>query len=150
MTVWYLQLNVAMSKEVKEKLSDTNDGGVNTELKRPSPDSVLLQPSQATSSDLNHQSFSKKPKVTKRKKKRDPKEPQKPRTAYTQFYQENQASYKSENPTASFGDMSKIVAAAWETLDPDNKAAYKNRAEMARKDYLQDLEAYKAKVGKDL
>ena len=139
MTVCHSQLSVVMSKEEAEKLSDTNDGAIHTELKRPLSDSVLLQPTQGTSSKKHP----KKPKVTKRRKKRDPKEPQKPVTAYILFMKDKQSSIKMQYPNAELGEVSKIVAAAWKALDPDDKAVYTNRAEEAKK----DLEAYKAKVG---
>ena len=42
--------------------------------------------------------------------------------------------------------MSKIVAAAWDALDPDNKAAYKKRTELAKKEYLRALAAYRANM----
>ena len=122
MTVCHSQLSVVMSKEEAEKLSDTNDGAIHTELKRPLSDSVLLQPTQGTTSKKHP----KKPKVTKRRKKRDPKEPKKV-TAYILFRKDKQASIKMQDPNATFGEVSKIVAAAWEALDPDNKAVYTNR-----------------------
>ena len=139
--------------------SDTNDEGghhvINrTELKRPSPDSFLSQPSYGPSSNMHHQSVPKKPKVSKRRKKRDPNEPQKPVSAYALFFRDTQASIKMRNPNANFGEVSKIVAATWDGLDPDSKAAYKKRTEMAKKEYLRALAAYRAnmvsKVGKCL
>ena len=133
--------------------SDTNDEGVShhvinrTELKRPSPDSFLSQPSSyGPSSNLHHQSVPKKPKVSKRRKKRDPNEPQKPVSAYALFFRDTQASIKMRNPNANFGEVSKIVAATWDGLDPDSKAAYKKRTEMAKKEYLRALAAYRANM----
>ena len=141
--------------------SDTNDEGAGhhvinrTELKRPSPDSFLSQQSSyGPSSNLHHQSVPKKPKVSKRRKKRDPNEPQKPVSAYALFFRDTQASIKMRNPNANFGEVSKIVAATWDGLDPDSKGAYKKRTEMAKKEYLRALAAYRAnmvsKVGKCL
>ena len=123
-----------------------------TELKRPSPDSFLPHPSLGPNPSLHHQSVPKKPKVSKRRKKRDPNEPQKPVSAYALFFRDTQASIKMRNPNANFGEVSKIVAATWDGLDPDSKAAYKKRTEMAKKEYLRALAAYRAnmvsKVGK--
>ena len=123
-----------------------------TELKRPSPDSFLAHPSLGPNPSLHHQSVPKKPKVSKRRKKRDPNEPQKPVSAYALFFRDTQASIKMRNPNANFGEVSKIVAATWDGLDPDSKAAYKKRTEMAKKEYLRALAAYRAnmvsKVGK--
>ena len=70
------------------------------------------------------------------------------------FFRDTQASIKMRNPNANFGEVSKIVAATWDGLDPDSKGAYKKRTEMAKKEYLRALAAYRAnmvfKVGKCL
>jgi len=44
----------------------------------------------------------------------------------------------------SFGDVSKCVASMWDALDPDSKAMYKKRTEMAKKEYLRQLASYRA------
>ena len=48
------------------------------------------------------------------------------------------------NPAASFGEVSKHVAALWDAMDPDAKGAYKRRTEQAKKEYLRQLAAYRA------
>ena len=133
--------------------SDTNEepgahlGVSRAELKRPSPDSFLPHHSMPVSqAGLHHQSVPKKPKVSKRRKKRDPNEPQKPVSAYALFFRDTQASIKMRNPNANFGEVSKIVAATWDGLDPDSKSAYKKRTEMAKKEYLRALAAYRANM----
>ena len=50
------------------------------------------------------------------------------------------------NPAANFGEVSKIVAATWDSLDPDSKGIYKKRTEMAKKEYLRALAAYRANM----
>ena len=47
---------------------------------------------------------------------------------------------------ANIGWLSQIVAATWDSLDPDNKAAYKKRTEIAKKEYLRALAAYRANM----
>jgi hypothetical protein len=42
-------------------------------------------------------------------------------SAYALFFRDTQAAIKSHNPSASFGEMSKIVAAMWDSLDDLNK-----------------------------
>ena len=42
-------------------------------------------------------------------------------SAYALFFRDSQASIKGRNPNASFGDVSKMVASLWDSLDPDNK-----------------------------
>ena len=93
-----------------------------------------------------HHLIARKPKVSKRKKKRDPNEPQKPVSAYALFFRDTQAGIKARNPNAAFGDVSKVVASMWDNLDPDSKAAYKKRTEMAKKEYLKKLAAYRASL----
>ncbi|XP_022243836.1 TOX high mobility group box family member 4-like isoform X3 [Limulus polyphemus] len=106
-------------------------------VKRPSPEPV--EPVSNTKS-------SKKPKVPKKKKKKDPNEPQKPVSAYALFFRDTQAAIKGQNPNASFGEVSKIVASMWDSLDVDHKNVYKKKTEAAKKEYLKALAAYKASL----
>uniref|UniRef100_A0A8C5Q763 HMG box domain-containing protein n=1 Tax=Leptobrachium leishanense TaxID=445787 RepID=A0A8C5Q763_9ANUR len=62
----------------------------------------------------------KKTKPTKGKKKKDPNEPQKPLSVYGQ------------NPNATFGELSKIVASMWDSLGEEQK----------QKDFLKALTLY--------
>ncbi|GFO19631.1 aspartate aminotransferase [Plakobranchus ocellatus] len=86
----------------------------------------------------------KKVKPSKRKKKKDPNEPQKPVSAYALFFRDTQATIKGHNPSASFGEVSKIVASMWDQLDPEHKDVYKKKTETAKKQYLKQLAAYRA------
>ncbi|KAG9352994.1 hypothetical protein JZ751_017570 [Albula glossodonta] len=63
----------------------------------------------------------KKPKPQKKKKKKDPNEPQKPVSAYALFFRDTQAAIKGQNPNATFGDVSKIVASMWDSLGEEQK-----------------------------
>uniref|UniRef100_A0A3B3SRF9 TOX high mobility group box family member 2 n=1 Tax=Paramormyrops kingsleyae TaxID=1676925 RepID=A0A3B3SRF9_9TELE len=63
----------------------------------------------------------KKPKPQKKKKKKDPNEPQKPVSAYALFFRDTQAAIKGQNPNATFGDVSKIVASMWDGLAEEQK-----------------------------
>uniref|UniRef100_G3NRT9 TOX high mobility group box family member 2 n=1 Tax=Gasterosteus aculeatus aculeatus TaxID=481459 RepID=G3NRT9_GASAC len=60
-----------------------------------------------------------KPKPQKKKKKKDPNEPTKPVSAYALFFRDTQAAIKGQNPNATFGDVSKIVASMWDGLGED-------------------------------
>ncbi|XP_064420523.1 TOX high mobility group box family member 2 isoform X2 [Latimeria chalumnae] len=88
----------------------------------------------------------KKPKTQKKKKKKDPNEPQKPVSAYALFFRDTQAAIKGQNPNATFGDVSKIVASMWDSLGEEQKQAYKKRTEAAKKEYLKALAAYRASL----
>ena len=44
-----------------------------------------------------------------------------PVSAYALFFRDTQAAIKGQNPNASFGEVSKIVASMWDGLDADSK-----------------------------
>ncbi|TKS93126.1 TOX high mobility group box family member 4 [Collichthys lucidus] len=81
----------------------------------------------------------RKPKPTK-----DPNEPQKPLSAYALFFRDTQAAIKGQNPNATFGEVSKIVASMWDSLGEEQKQVYKRKNEAAKKDYLKALAEYRA------
>lgn len=80
----------------------------------------------------------------KGKKKKDPNEPQKPVSAYALFFRDTQAAIKGQNPNATFGEVSKIVASMWDSLGDEQKQVYKRKNEAAKKDYFKALAEYKA------
>ncbi|XP_058638962.1 TOX high mobility group box family member 4b isoform X2 [Onychostoma macrolepis] len=82
--------------------------------------------------------------MKKGKKKKDPNEPQKPVSAYALFFRDTQAAIKGQNPNATFGEVSKIVASMWDSLGEEQKQVYKRKTEAAKKEYLKALTAYKA------
>ena len=63
---------------------------------------------------------------------------------YALFFRDTQPSIKVTSPNASFGEISKIVASLWESLNPEVKEDYKKRTAYAKKDYLKQLAAYRA------
>ncbi|CAL8276932.1 unnamed protein product [Lota lota] len=88
----------------------------------------------------------KKPKTPKKKKRKDPNEPVKPVSAYALFFRDTQANIKAQNPNATFGEVSKIVASMWDGLGEEQKQEYKKRTETAKKEYLKQLAAYRASL----
>ncbi|KAG7221484.1 hypothetical protein INR49_002459 [Caranx melampygus] len=73
-----------------------------------------------------------------------PNEPQKPVSAYALFFRDTQAAIKGQNPNATFGEVSKIVASMWDSLGEEQKQVYKRKNEAAKKDYLKALAEYRA------
>lgn len=67
-------------------------------------------------------------------------------SAYALFFRDTQAAIKGSNPNASFGEVSKIVASMWDSLDADHKNVYKKKTEAAKKEYLKALAAYRASL----
>lgn len=57
----------------------------------------------------------------KGRKKKDPNEPQKPVSAYALFFRDTQSAIKGQNPHATFGEVSKIVASMWDSLGEEQK-----------------------------
>ncbi|MFT7812335.1 thymocyte selection-associated high mobility group box protein TOX-like [Arapaima gigas] len=88
--------------------------------------------------------FGKKPKTSRKKKKRDPNEPQKAVSAYALFFRDTQAAIKGQNSSATFGEVSRTVASLWDKLGEVQKQSYKDKSEMAKKEYLKQLAAYRA------
>lgn len=70
----------------------------------------------------------KKSKTPKKKKKKDPNEPQKPVSAYALFFRDTQAAIKGQNPNATFGEVSKIVASMWDGLGEEQKQVLQSLA----------------------
>ncbi|XP_059806775.1 TOX high mobility group box family member 4b isoform X1 [Hypanus sabinus] len=86
----------------------------------------------------------RKGKGSKRRRKKDPNEPQKPVSAYALFFRDTQAAIKGQNPNATFGEVSKIVASMWDSLGEEQKQIYKRKTEAAKKEYLKALASYRA------
>lgn len=80
----------------------------------------------------------------KGRKKKDPNEPQKPVSAYALFFRDTQSAIKGQNPNATFGEVSKIVASMWDSLGEEQKQVYKKKTEAAKREYLKALAAYRA------
>lgn len=66
----------------------------------------------------------------KGKKKKDPNEPQKPVSAYALFFRDTQAAIKGQNPNATFGEVSKIVASMWDSLGEEQKQVRRKRGKV--------------------
>lgn len=49
-------------------------------------------------------------------------------------------------PTTTFGEISKLVASAWDALAVKEKEGYKRKAELAKKEYQLEMAAYKRKI----
>ncbi|XP_066576252.1 thymocyte selection-associated high mobility group box protein TOX isoform X2 [Amia ocellicauda] len=118
----------------------------------PSPSSSVHEDEADDTSKMNGAEkrpatdMGKKPKTPKKKKKKDPNEPQKPVSAYALFFRDTQAAIKGQNPNATFGEVSKIVASMWDGLGEEQKQLYKKKTEAAKKEYLKQLAAYRASL----
>lgn len=144
MIQFYLQTKQSIFLKVKfiENIFFYITGSVNT-LKRPSPEPLNESPSKG---GKNNSTAAKKPKPPRKKKKKDPNEPTKPVSAYALFFRDTQAAIKGQNPNASFGEVSTIVASMWDALAHEHKEVYKKKTEAAKKEYLKTLAVYRASI----
>ncbi|XP_070785852.1 TOX high mobility group box family member 4b [Enoplosus armatus] len=101
-------------------------------------DSPLSAPASSVSPAVGQE------RVGKEGKPKGPNEPRKPVSAYALFFRDTQAAIKGQNPNATFGEVSKIVASMWDSLGEDQKQVYKRKNEAAKKDYLKALAEYRA------
>ncbi|XP_060636045.1 TOX high mobility group box family member 4 isoform X1 [Anolis sagrei] len=102
-----------------------------------------IVPMQVTLPTVVLEAAKKQKPTKKQKKKKDPNEPQKPVSAYALFFRDTQAAIKGQNPKATFGEVSKIVASMWDSLGEEQKQVYKRKTEAAKKEYLKALAAYR-------
>ncbi|WKX90691.1 hypothetical protein Q1695_009497 [Nippostrongylus brasiliensis] len=56
-----------------------------------------------------------------------------PVSAYAMFFRERQIFAKKSFPNATFGDISRIVAAEWDALGKNEREKYKSRTEQLRR-----------------
>uniref|UniRef100_A0A3B4BEZ6 HMG box domain-containing protein n=1 Tax=Periophthalmus magnuspinnatus TaxID=409849 RepID=A0A3B4BEZ6_9GOBI len=133
------QLSTINQSQINGQLS-LNMGGHNIAHTSPSPPaskSATPSPSSSINEDDQDDTTrmigekrpapvdpSKKPKTPKKKKKKDPNEPQKPVSAYALFFRDTQAAIKGQNPNATFGEVSKIVASMWDGLGEEQKQVH--------------------------
>ncbi|KAK9498288.1 hypothetical protein O3M35_002957 [Rhynocoris fuscipes] len=84
------------------------------------------------------------PKGKKRKKPlKDNTAPRQPLTGYVRFLNDRREQFRAENPNMPFAEITKVLAAEWSALPPEQKQQYLTAAEQDRERYLQELAAYK-------
>lgn len=83
----------------------------------------------------------------KEKRKNDPtKCVKKPRTAFSFFTQEQRKSIQDNNPTAKFGELSRLVSIAWKSLSDSQLKLYKEREVADRQRYNTELQACRERL----
>ncbi|XP_051553110.1 thymocyte selection-associated high mobility group box protein TOX-like isoform X1 [Myxocyprinus asiaticus] len=153
------QLTTINQSQLNNQLGLNNNNGTHGSPSPPESKSATPSPSSSVHEDdaddaakMNGaekraaSDMAKKPKTPKKKKKKDPNEPQKPVSAYALFFRDTQAAIKGQNPNATFGEVSKIVASMWDSLGEEQKQMYKKKTETAKKEYLKQLAAYRASL----
>lgn len=83
-------------------------------------------------------------RAKKRKKApRDATAPKQPLTGYFRFLNDRRERVRSENPTLSFAEITKLLASEWSTLPPDQKQQYLDAAEQDKERYNREFSDYK-------
>lgn len=77
------------------------------------------------------------------KKPKDTNAPKAPLTAFMAWSQDNRKRVTEAHPTATLGEIAKVLGAEWTTLDPSIKKPYQEKAEADRKQHNAKLEKYK-------
>jgi len=91
-----------------------------------------------------------KKNVKKRKTtKKDPDAPKKPCTAFVWFSKEQRPKIKEQNPKASFGEIGKLLGAAWKEVDADDKKRFEGQAAEDKKRYERENKEYESKKKKE-
>lgn len=80
-----------------------------------------------------------------KKKEKDPNAPKQPKTAYFFFMDTVRAKVKEENPTASIGELGKLMGAAWAALGDAKKDEFKALAEKDKVRHAAEKADYEAK-----
>eukprot|EP01080_Neovahlkampfia_damariscottae_P008135 gene8135-12596_t len=81
------------------------------------------------------------------KKEKDPNAPKRPSNAYFLYCSDNRNSLKEKNPELKTGQISKKLAAQWNTIDDATKKKYQKKFEDAKKEYEQKVTEYNASKG---
>jgi len=77
-----------------------------------------------------------------KKKKKDPNAPKKALTSYMYFMNRNRASIKEKNPEATFGELARLVAAAFRALTPEQKQKYIDLSTIDKGRYQKQMQNY--------
>eukprot|EP00429_Kryptoperidinium_foliaceum_P020444 CAMPEP_0176039300 /NCGR_PEP_ID=MMETSP0120_2-20121206/19481_1 /TAXON_ID=160619 /ORGANISM="Kryptoperidinium foliaceum, Strain CCMP 1326" /LENGTH=589 /DNA_ID=CAMNT_0017372695 /DNA_START=100 /DNA_END=1869 /DNA_ORIENTATION=- len=77
------------------------------------------------------------------KKPKDPTAPKKPTPAYFSFSNERRQAVKKANPTASNGEISKMLSKMWKEADEETRAKYVEKEKKEREQYNKAVEKWK-------
>jgi hypothetical protein len=91
----------------------------------------------------------KKKQKKKAKPKKDPKAPKKAMTSYMLYANAARAQVVSDNPEAGFGEITKIAAAQWKQLSPEERAKWDAKASKDKTRYAEEMEDYSAPEDSD-
>lgn len=82
------------------------------------------------------------PRGKKRKRPKDENAPKQPLTGYVRFLNDRREKVRADNPTATFADLTKLLAVEWSKLAAEEKQRYLDEADRDRERYQKELEQY--------
>lgn len=80
----------------------------------------------------------------KQKKKKDPNKPKRNMSAYFLYSNASRERVKKENPSASFGDLARIISEQFKSLSPEEKKVWEKKAEKDKQRYEKEMRQYVA------
>jgi len=86
---------------------------------------------------------------SKKKAKKDPNKPKRAHSAYIIYSNENRERIKKENPTASFGDVARLVSASYKKLSKDELVDLEKKVNKQKERYATEMKDYKPPPGFD-
>eukprot|EP01038_Epipyxis_sp_PR26KG_P015038 gene15038-20235_t len=96
----------------------------------------------SNTSEASHLVILAENKESKKKKVVDPNKPKVPPSSYQIFYSEYTPTFKDQNPSLSFREITSEVAKIWKLLPKDEREDYNQRAAVLRDDYNLKLAEY--------
>jgi len=137
----------AAGKEPKKKKKKKGDDASESsskekkskDKKRSRPDGDAEVPKKK-SAKKSEQASPKKKKA----KKKDPKAPKQGKSAYTFYCLEKRAEVQANNPDASFGELSGLVAQEWKKVSDEEKKKYEDMAKEDVARYKREMANYDA------
>lgn len=136
----FLTLSMDISLYLKDYFYDSTDFDQIYSLKEDYQDWSLIQPtvqSLFTSSKNYILKDNEKDPIHKIKKVQKSK--QKNVSAYALYFRDVQEEVRKKNPSASFGEISKIISFMWNQLPKEKRQEYKRRTDDQRKEQLKKL-----------
>jgi len=79
----------------------------------------------------------------RKKKKKDVNAPKKPSSGFMWFSKERRPKIKEENPTATFGDLGRLIGEAWRGMSEEDKKPFLKKAEVDKERYKEQMANYK-------
>lgn len=125
--------------EIEEHTHKSSESGEDK-----TPDSICDNVKKNNTSVIGSNTTNTTNRAKKRKKApRDATAPKQPLTGYFRFLNDRREKVRSENPTLSFAEITKLLASEWSTLPADQKQQYLDAAEQDKERYNREFSDYK-------